>query len=90
MRPDDLMAKLQDRPFHPFRIHMSDGTIISVTTPELVMVGTATAVLPRRVMRSDAGWAIADTWQTISLRHIVRFTNATTSANGRGRRRKRS
>src|SRR5262249_14110864 len=90
MRPDDLMAELEDRPFRPFRIHLSDGTLITVSTPGMVMVGTATAVLPTRVVRSAAGRAIADTWQTIALRHIVRFSDVKASTNGRHPRKKRA
>ncbi|MFN0137510.1 MAG: hypothetical protein ACKVS9_15505 [Phycisphaerae bacterium] len=88
MRPDDLLAKLNDLPFRPFRIHLSDGSVFNVVQPGMVMVGIATAVLPRQFVKLPDGTEIADTWRTISLKHIVQLSDVDEKRNGH-RRRKR-
>jgi hypothetical protein len=39
MRADDVRAYLNQRPFHPFRIHLSTGAFFDIRQPEMVMVG---------------------------------------------------
>jgi hypothetical protein len=85
MRPDDILQRLEDRPFTPFRIHLSDGTIIPVDEPGMVIVGPSTAVLPTRFTRSQDGRRIAQNWQTVALAHIVRFSAANGRASGKRR-----
>ncbi len=38
MRPDDVLQMLRNRPFEPFRIHMSDGSEYVIRHPELSLV----------------------------------------------------
>jgi len=38
MRPDDIHAQLQQRPFVPFRMCFSDGSSFEVRHPEMAMV----------------------------------------------------
>jgi hypothetical protein len=45
MSPGILLRTLEDRPFEPFRLHLSDGSSHDVTHPELLMVGTRTSLL---------------------------------------------
>ncbi len=88
MRADDLLNRLDDQPFKPFRIHLSDGSVIRVDEPGMVIVGKSSAVLPTRFGKTDDGRRIAEDWQTIALRHIVRFTDAAARENGSRRPRR--
>jgi len=39
MSPDDIYQKLRDRPFEPFRVHLSDGRSFDVPHPERAVIG---------------------------------------------------
>lgn len=75
MRPDDLLRRLEDTPFRPFRIHLSDGTSIDVRAPGMVIVGRSTAVLPTRLRRLRNGYHIAEDWRTVALLHMVQLSD---------------
>jgi hypothetical protein len=45
MRPDELQHYLDQRPFQPFRIHLSPGAFFDIRNPESVDVGRSTLVL---------------------------------------------
>ena len=49
MRAEDLLSRLQDEPFRPFHIHLSDGTTLEVPQGGMVIVGKSSAVLPSRL-----------------------------------------
>ncbi len=38
MRPDEVKHYLDQRPFHPFRIHLTSGQFFDIRKPELVTV----------------------------------------------------
>jgi hypothetical protein len=87
MRSDDLLKRLEDHPFKPFRIHLSDGTRITVEEPGMVIVGVSTTVLPTKFRRSPQGRRVAEDWRTAALLHIVQFSDADGRSNG-GRRKR--
>lgn len=82
MRPADLLNRLADRPFSPLRIHLSDGTTLEVPEPSMVIVGKSTAVLPSAFDRDEEGHRIALHWRTISLLHIVQFSDMENGGDG--------
>jgi hypothetical protein len=71
LRPDDVFQHLRKRPFEPFRIHLTDGTVYDVRHPDLVMVGEHFLVvgLPRS---ADAA-PLIDRYETAALMHVVRL-----------------
>ena len=81
MRPEDLLKRLEGRPFRPFRLHLSDGAKIDVREPGMVIVVRSTAILPTRFVRRN-GYRIAEDWQTVALARIVR----TSELRARGKR----
>jgi hypothetical protein len=89
MGPEDLIGRLEDLPFKPFRIHMSDGTLIEVVEPGMVIVGRTTAVLPRSFSRDEDGRRVATIFRTISLGHVVQFSDMEEKMNGRQRRKRK-
>ena len=45
MRPEDILQLLRSRPFQPFRMYMSDGSIFDIRHPELAIVERSKIVL---------------------------------------------
>jgi hypothetical protein len=70
MRPEDLLQHLRRRPFVPFLIHMSDGTVYEVRHPELVMVGRSSAIVGFPLRPGDL---VIDRSEWVALLHIVRI-----------------
>ena len=69
----DLYRKLDDQPFKPFRIRLSNGSAIDVRPPRPVIVGESRAVVPIDLILDDRGIRVARNWKTISISHIVEF-----------------
>ena len=42
MRSDDVLRLVRRRPFEPFRIHLSDGTVYQIKGPEMAIVERST------------------------------------------------
>ena len=87
MRPDDLLKRLEDRPFRPFRIHLSDGTVLEISDPGDVVVGPSTAMCFTRFGKTDQGRRIVEDWRTAALMHITQFSEVQPKRNGRRPRR---
>jgi hypothetical protein len=83
MSNHDLLRKLNDVPFKPFRLRLSNTTAIDVTEPGSVIVGETSAVLPVDTFVDEQGFRIARNWKTIALSHIVEFTDLETKRNGK-------
>ena len=45
MSPQDLLNRLHDVPFKPFRVRLTNNTVIDITDPGLVVVGPTSAVI---------------------------------------------
>lgn len=86
MRSLDLNKRLADRPFKAFRMHLSDGKILDVHDPGMVMVGRSSAHVPTKFGRDEGGFPILLDWQTVALSRIVRFTELRARRNGARRR----
>ena len=81
----DLLNRLHDRRFSPFRVHMSDGTVLEVLQPGMVIVGETTAVLPTLWGADDEGRRFAQRWRTLDLSHMTQFSDLEQS-NGKRRK----
>lgn len=81
MRAADLIRRLEDVALRPFRIHLSDGTLLDVNQPGMAIVGLSSAVLPTQFGEED-GKRVATDWRTIALSHIVQFSELAEAANG--------
>ena len=87
MRAGDLLNRLEDRPFRAFRVHMSDVSIYDITEPGMVVVGMSSAILPLKWVTDEEGRKLFTKWRTISIEHIVQFSDVD-EGNGKRRRRK--
>jgi hypothetical protein len=71
----DLLRKLNDVPFQPFRIRLSNSSTIDVREPGSVIVGESSAVVPVDTVTDDRGFRVVRDWKTISIGHIVEFVD---------------
>ena len=69
MHPDDVIAALRERPFRPFRIHVSDGATYDVRHPEMVIVGRRTLIIGLPGVPDRPQDRIA----TVALIHVARL-----------------
>lgn len=71
MSRDDLLEFLRIRPFQPFRIHLTNGTVYEVRHPELVLVGRTRAMV--FFPAPDAPPPAFDRFEALALVHITRI-----------------
>ena len=71
MRPDDVREMMRQRPFQPFSIYLTDGTVYKIRHPEQAAVGRSTVVLGFRTSLDPD--ALMDPLVTVALLHIIRF-----------------
>lgn len=87
MRAKDLLNRVSSRPFRAFRIHLSDGSAITVTDPGMIIIGASSAVLPTEFER-EQGERVAGRWRTVALNHMVQFSDLEEPMSGKNRKRK--
>jgi hypothetical protein len=80
---------LEDYPFRPFRIHLSDGTVLDVPQPWAISVGRSAAVIASEFGREEGSYMLAKRWRTVDLVHITQISDLDESRNGRRPRRKK-
>jgi len=71
MPPEDLAQFLDRRPFAPFRICLTDGTILDIRHPEMVLLGRRSAVVG--ITNGDEPRPMYERSVTISLLHVNRL-----------------
>ncbi len=69
MRPEDIRDFLQHKPFHPFRITLTDGREYEVRHPELAMVGRSAVAIGLPAPEDPR--PIYDRLVPVSLLHIM-------------------
>lgn len=87
MSYQNLLRKLNAAPFKAFRIRLSNSSAIVVLEPGSVIVGESSAVLPVETVIDDRGNRVIRNWKTISIRHIVEFTDIDGKDSDRKRKR---
>jgi hypothetical protein len=87
MSPQDLVNKLHDEPFKPFRVRLSNSSTIDVLEAGSVIVGPTSAIMPLEYVEED-GLRLVRRWQTVALSHMVEFLDLDAQRNGSKRRRK--
>ena len=75
MRARDLLNKLHDEPFQPFRARLSNNTTIDVPDPNTVVVGPTSAIMPLETVLGEHGYHLVTRWRTGALAPIVEFTD---------------
>ena len=83
MTPKDLLKRVRERPFRPFRLVLSEGTPYEVRHPEQIMVARDSAVIGLPGSEQD----LFETTVLVDLFHIVRLepiSATTVTGNGQG------
>jgi hypothetical protein len=88
MSPQDLLNKLHDHPFKPFRVRLSNTSAIDVLDAGSVIVGPTSAIMPLEYVEDDHGQRLVYRWKTVALSHMVEFLDLDIKGNGSKRRRK--
>lgn len=82
----DLLRKLHDNPFRPFRIRMANSTIYDVREPWMIIVGDSSAVIATQTRKDDRGFEVATDWRTVSIHHMAEFSDLDARTNGSKRK----
>lgn len=69
----DLLNKLHDMPFQPFRVKLSNNSTMEVLDPNTVVVGPTSAIMPIETVQDDHGYYLVSRWRTVALAHMVEF-----------------
>ncbi len=72
MAPADILQYLRKRPFDPFRVQVSDGTVYDVRHPELVMVGLRSISIGVP-SPAEQNQPVYEHVETVSLQHVVKL-----------------
>lgn len=67
-RPDDIQARLREKPFRPLRIVASEGLRYDILHPDLVLVGTRDLMIG---LPSAGNTSIYDQVVRVALVHVV-------------------
>ncbi|QOV87909.1 hypothetical protein [Humisphaera borealis] len=73
MTDRDLLNKLHDQPFQPFRLKLSNNSSMDVLDPNTVVVGPTSAIMPVESVVGEHGYYIVNRWRTVALSHMVEF-----------------
>lgn len=86
MTHHDLLRKLDDQPFRPFRIRLVNKTTYDVVDPGMVIVGDSSAVIATQNIRDADGHRTTTDWRTVAIAHMLEFSDLPTRPNGSRRR----
>lgn len=81
MSPHDLLTKLRDAPFKPFRVRLSNNNVIDVLDARSVVVGPTSAIMPLEYVE-DHGRKLVFRWKTVALQHMVECVDIEAKENG--------
>ena len=82
----DLQKKLHDHPFKPFRIRMSNNSVYDIREPWMVTIGESSAIVVTQVRKDDLGYELALDWRTVSIPHMIEFSDLESNASGSKRK----
>jgi hypothetical protein len=78
LRPEDIQARLREKPFRPFRIVASEGMRYEIRHPDLVFVGRHDLMIGFTL---DENSTIYDRVTRLALVHIVALEDLTSPAD---------
>ena len=81
MPPHDVLDALRRRPFAPFRLHVTDGTVYEIRHPEMLLVGLAsfTVAIP-----AQPDSPVYSRTEVVAARQVVRLVPLEQSATQQG------
>ena len=86
MTHHDLLRKLDDSPFRPFRIRLVNNTTYDILDPGMIIVGDSSAVIATQNIRDETGHRVTTDWRTVSIAHMLEFSDVSHRSNGSRRK----
>jgi len=83
MTHHDVLRKLDDHPFKPFRIRLVNTTTYDIHDPGMILVGDSSAVIATQNIRDEKGHRTTTDWRTVSISHMLEFADLEPSGNGK-------
>jgi len=83
MTHHDVIRKLDDQPFRQFRIRLVNNSTYDILDPGMIIVGDSSAVVATQNIRDDKGHRVTTDWRTVSISHMVEFSDLQPSENGK-------
>jgi len=82
MPPQALLQALQQEPFVPFRLHVSDGTAYVIKHPDLILVAAGYTIIgvPPPVPQP----AMIERHEVVAMSHITRLEPIVVATPGNG------
>jgi hypothetical protein len=77
-RSEDILARLQQKPFSPLRIRASEGQVFDIRHPDLVLVGTRDLTI---LFPGPDNPKIYDRMTRVALVHVVALEDLPTPAS---------
>lgn len=71
------MLRMSDQPFKPFRLRTVNNTTYDISAPWMLMPGETSAVVAAQTNKDDRRMEIITEWKTISISHILEFSDLT-------------
>ena len=76
MSAAQLLDRLQEKPFRPFRVRFSDNSTIDVLYPVgSVIVGPTSAIMALQHGNSEYGQKLVLRWKTVALDQIIELVD---------------
>jgi len=89
MTSDDLLRKLNDKPFRPFRIKMSNNTSFDIEQPWMIVAGdTSAIILSGPLFTEEKGFHTQSDWKTVAIDHMTEFADLRPRRDGGGKRKR--
>lgn len=82
----DLYRKINNHPFRPFRIRMVNSPAYDILHAWMVVVGESSAVVVTQTHKDEQGAEIAADWKTVSIQHMMEFSDLPSRSNGSKRK----
>jgi hypothetical protein len=83
MTHHDVIRKLDDQPFKPFRIRLVNNSTYDILDPGMIIVGDSSAVVATQNIRDENGHRVTTDWRTISIAHMLEFSDLQSPGNGK-------
>ena len=79
MSPEDILIFVNRRPFEPFRLFVTDGSVYEIRHPEMVMMGKRSLAVG--LAQTNAQPPLYDRLAIVALLHVTRVEPIEVSPN---------
>jgi hypothetical protein len=79
----DVIRKLDDQPFKPFRIRLVNNSTYDILDPGTIIVGDSSAVIATQNIRDEKGHRVITAWRTVAIPHMLEFSDLQSHGNGK-------